>query len=325
MNPPQVVVVGSFVQDLTFLCTEFPRPGETIIGKFISGPGGKGSNQAVAAARAGGRVAFIGAVGPDAFAQDARRFHEAQGIDCRMVEKADCPTGTAGILVNTHGQNEIVVALGANGALASADIDAHADVIRGAAVMVSQLETDLGAAAYAMQLARANGAVVILNPAPMRPDFDAALLADVSILIPNETEFVALVNLLPQTQASLAGTPLSEEALAALEGDDLHTLCRRLNVETIIVTLGARGCFISRAAGHFLVPAMRGIRAVDTTGAGDAFVGAFAAALAELGSEQMEVAARFANAAAGISVTRAGTAPAMASRAEIDALVTQQE
>ena len=175
-----------------------------------------------------------------------------------------------------------------------------------------------------MQLARANGATVILNPAPMRSDFDAALLADVSILIPNETEFTALANLLPQTQGALTGTPLNENDLATLSDQDLHVLCRRFGVETLIVTLGARGCFISRPDGHSFVPAMRGIRAVDTTGAGDAFVGAFAAALAELGADKIESAARFANAAAGISVTRPGTAPAMPMRAEIDALLKQQ-
>ncbi len=151
---PRVVVVGSFVQDLTFNCAEFPQPGETIIGAFITGPGGKGSNQAVAAARAGGRVTFIGAVGADAFARSARGFHQAEGIDCRMIEKPATPTGTAGILVNSRGQNEIVVALGANGVLSTADVDAQADAIESAAVLVSQLEANLGAAAHAMRLAK---------------------------------------------------------------------------------------------------------------------------------------------------------------------------
>ncbi len=324
MNFPQVLVVGSFVQDLTFLCTEFPRPGETIIGQFITGPGGKGSNQAVAAARAGGRVAYIGAVGTDAFGAGARVFQQAEGIDCRLAEKSEWPTGTAGILVNSHGQNEIVVALGANGELASADIDTNADVVRSAAVMVTQLEANLGATAYAMQLACANGAIVILNPAPMRSDFDAALLNDVGILIPNETEFTALVNLLPQTQGALGSTPFTEHDLASMNEEDLHALCRRFRVRTMIVTLGVRGCFLSTPDGYHLVPAIRGIRAVDTTGAGDAFVGAFATALAGFGPDKIQDAARFANAAAGISVTRAGTAPAMPLRSDIDALLKQQ-
>src|SRR3954452_4931685 len=146
MPTPSVVVVGSFVQDLTFTCPEFPRPGETIVGQFTTGPGGKGSNQAVAAARAGAHVTFIGAVGKDAFGAGAHTFQLAEGIDCQLAEKKDHPTGAAGILVNSRGQNEIIVALNANGALTPADIDLHVDKIRGARVLVSQLEANLDAA-----------------------------------------------------------------------------------------------------------------------------------------------------------------------------------
>jgi ribokinase len=324
MDSPRVVVVGSFVQDLTFTCTEFPRAGETIIGQFITGPGGKGSNQAVAAARAGGRTSFIGAVGTDAFAEGARALQQAEGIECRMAAKPEWPTGTAGILVNSHGQNEIVVALGANEALAPADIEAHADAIQAASVLVTQLEADLAATAHAIHLARTNGATVILNPAPMRPDFDPALLSEVSILIPNETEFTTLVNLLPGTKPGANDAPFSEHDLASMSLEALHALCRRFGIETLIVTLGVRGCFLSSPQGYRLLPAARGIRAIDTTGAGDAFVGAFATALAEFGSGQLEAAARFANAAAGLSVTRPGTAPAMPRRAEIDSLLKEQ-
>ncbi len=166
---------------------------------------------------------------------------------------------------------------------------------------------------------------MILNPAPMRADFDPALLDDIDILIPNETEFAALVNLLPGTREVAGnGLPFTEGDLAALGEGDLHNLCRRFGVGTLIVTLGSRGCFISRPEGHCLVAAMKGIHAVDTTGAGDAFVGAFATALAELGIDRVEEAARFANAAAGISVTRPGTAPAMPSRGEIEGLLASQ-
>ncbi len=156
----------------------------------------------------------------------------------------------------------------------------------------------------------------------MRPDFDPALLADVEILAPNETEFCTLVKLLPQTR-NAAGEAFDERKLESLADEDLHTLCRLLGVPTVIVTLGARGCFVSRQEGHALIPAMKGIVAMDTTGAGDAFVGAFAAALAELGSAEIEQAARFANAGAALSVTRAGTAPAMPRRGEIDALLAK--
>ena len=322
MSSPRVTVVGSFVQDLTYHCSEFPRPGETVLGRFVTGPGGKGSNQAVAAARAGGQVAFIGAVGDDAFGAGAGEFQRAEGIDSRLVVKPGQPTGTAAILVDSHGQNEIIVALDANNALTPADIDAHADVFHAPMVMVSQLEANLGAQAHAMRRARAANTTVILNPAPMRPDFDAALLTDVHVLIPNETEFCTLVNLLPQTRL-VVGTGFDEKALESLAADDLHALCRRIGIETVIVTLGARGCFLSCLDEHAMFPAVRGIKAVDTTGAGDAFVGAFAAALAQCGPEEVEWATRFANAGAALSVTRPGTAPAMPTRAEIDVLLAQ--
>ncbi len=322
MTSPGVTVVGSFVQDLTFRCADFPRPGETVVGQFVTGPGGKGSNQAVAAARAGGRVAFVGAVGDDAFGTAAGEFHRTEDIDCRLAVKPGQPTGTAGILVNAHGQNEIIVSLDANNALTPADVEAHADLLRGCAVMVTQLEANLEAAAHAMRLARAAGATVLLNPAPMRPDFDDALLADVGILVPNEAEFCTLVHLLPQTSAGV-GADFDARALETLADGDLHALCRRVGVATVIVTLGARGCFVSGESGHTFIPAVPGIRAVDTTGAGDAFVGALAAALAERGPRGIERAARFANAGAALSVTRAGTAPAMPRRAEIEELLAR--
>ena len=324
MSPRHVIVVGSFVQDLTFRCAEFPRPGETVLGQFVTGPGGKGSNQAVAAARAGARVTFIGAVGNDAFGIGARAFHEAEGIDCRMTVKPDQPTGTAGILVDAHAQNEIIVSLDANDALTPADIDAHDSHFSGAGhLLVTQLEANLTAGARAMRMARENGMTVILNPAPMRNDFAPTLLADVDILIPNETEFCTLVHLLPQTRPAV-GTDFDERALEQLTGAALHALCRRFGVGTMIVTLGARGCFVSQPDSHGSIPAARGIVAVDTTGAGDAFVGAFAAALAEFGPDEIERAARFANAGAALSVTRPGTAPTMPRREEIETLLRHQ-
>ncbi len=322
MSSPQIIVIGSFVQDLTFRCAEFPKPGETVIGQFVSGPGGKGSNQAVAAARAGGQVAFIGAVGRDAFGAGARAFQENEGIRWLVAEKPDRPTGAAGILVNGLGQNEIIVSLDANEALAPADIDAHADPLRAATVVVTQLEANLAAEAHALGLARAGGATTILNPAPMRADFDPALLENVNILIPNETEFCALIHLLPQTRAT-AALGFDEQKLATLSEDLLHKLCREFGLETVIVTLGARGCLVSRPDTYTLIPATPGIQAIDTTGAGDAFVGAFAAALAEFGPGEIERAARFANAGAGLSVTKPGTAPAMPMRAEIEALLSR--
>jgi ribokinase len=320
MNTVAIIVVGSFVQDLTFHCGEFPRPGETIIGRFATGPGGKGSNQAVAAARAGGRVAFIGAVGEDGFGEGARKFQTAEGITALLSVKTTNPTGAAGILVNSHGQNEIVVSLDANAVLTPADVEAHADTIRSASVLVAQLEANLEATSSALRLGRQSGLITILNPAPMRPDFELGLLVDVDILIPNEIEFATLAAHLP-TVRNVAGDDFTAEKLNALPDEELQQMCRLFGVETIVVTLGSRGCFVSRPEGGTFIPAIKGIKVADTTGAGDAFVGAFATRLAELGREGIVAAARFANAGAAVSVTRAGTAPAMPQRAEIDKLL----
>jgi ribokinase len=302
-----VLVVGSYVQDLTWRCREFPQAGETIIGTFVGGPGGKGSNQAVAAARAGAATCFIGAVGRDTFAADAKKFHGAEGIAARFIEKPMHATGTAGILVNASGQNEIVVALGANAALAPRDVPSA--LVRAARVVVCQHETNLALNAHVFRLARRAGVLAVLNPAPMRPDFDAAILAHTDVLIPNETEFCALVN-------RVSSRVLTEAQLAKLSETELHTLCRTLGVATVIVTLGVRGCLVSREPGHDFIPAHTGIKVVDTTGAGDAFVGGFVAGLVEFGGDQLR-AARLANTVAALSVTKPGTAPSMPTRREI--------
>ncbi|MEO7413688.1 MAG: PfkB family carbohydrate kinase, partial [Opitutaceae bacterium] len=189
---PQVVVVGSFVQDLTWKCTEFPQAGETVIGTFVTGPGGKGSNQAVAAGRAGAATLFIGAVGRDVFAEGAKRFYQAERIGSRFIAMPKHATGTAAILVNEQGQNEIVVALGASAHLQPREIDPA--LIRGAKIVVCQHEANLTINAHVFRVARKAGALTVLNPAPMRADFEPGVLRLVDVLIPNETEFVALVN-----------------------------------------------------------------------------------------------------------------------------------
>jgi len=232
---PAVVVVGSFVQDLTWKCRDFPRPGETTVGTFKTGPGGKGSNQAVACGRAGVDTLFVGAAGDDAFAGQAREFYRTEKIGCKLTLKPAHATGTAAILVSATGQNEIIVALGANDYLKKTDVPAGA--LRHARAVVSQLESNLETAAYVLKTARKAGATTVLNPAPMRPDFPSGLLKHTDILIPNETEFTALMNLLPQTGCS----GFTEDMLKAMPEDRLHSLCRSLGVPTEIVTLGARG------------------------------------------------------------------------------------
>ena len=301
---PQVVVVGSFVQDLTWKCAEFPRAGETVIGTFVTGPGGKGSNQAVAAGRAGAATLFIGAVGRDVFADAAKRFYRAEGIGARFIEKPKHATGTAAILVNQHGQNEIIVALGASAYLQPRDVDAA--LVRGAKLVVCQHEANLPVNTHVFRLARKSGVTTVLNPAPMRADFDPAVLTLVDVLIPNETEFVALVNLLPASQQK----DFTEAALHALSPEELHALCRTVGVPTVIVTLGKRGCFVSQPTGHASIAAHTGIEVVDTTGAGDAFVGGFAAGFVKF-DRDIVAAARHGNTVAALSVTKFGTAPSM--------------
>ena len=314
MSSPPIVVVGSFVQDLFFDTPSFPRPGQTVIGTFRTGPGGKGSNQAVAAARAGGSTAFVGAVGHDAFADGAKEFLTAEGVQHHLTAKPGHATGTAAILVDATGQNQIVVALGANDAIQPGELPAA--LIGGARFVVSQLEISLPAALEALRIGKKGGATTILNTAPMRADFDPAMLDLTDILVPNETEFAALVNMLPR----FGRTDFSDEGLAALAPDALHAMCRRMGPAIVLVTLGARGGFLSLPDRCVTIPAVAGVKVVDTTGAGDAFVGAFAAALVEFDGDA-ERAARFANVAAAISVTRPGTAPAVATRSEIDALL----
>lgn len=311
---PNVVVVGSFVQDLTWKCMEFPRAGETVIGTFVSGPGGKGSNQAVASGRCGVPTAFVGAVGGDVFAAGARAFYESEAIPAIFAEKPAHATGTAAIFVNSRGENEIIVALGASAHLEPGDIDAG--LVQGAQIVVCQHEANLEVNLHVFGLARQAGVATVLNPAPMRADFDPAILKLTDVLIPNESEFVALVNRVPACAAEVkrnksTARRLDERALAALRPAALHRLCRPLGVPTVIITLGQRGCFVSLADGSFvLIPGHSGVEVVDTTGAGDAFVGGFAAGFV-LHRKDIVAAARHGNAVAALSVTKFGTAPSM--------------
>jgi len=307
MNPSPILVVGSFVQDLTFSTARFPSPGETVVGHFLTGPGGKGSNQAVAARRAGAEVVFAGAVGDDAFAHDVRGFYRTEGIEAALAVYPEESTGTAGILFDRTGQNEIVVALGANDRIQPGDVPD--ELIERAGLLVCQLECNLGTVADVLARAGRMGKTRILNPAPLREDLSVEMLDLAEILMPNESEFAAVAALrgidLP------AGVPLAD-----LPPGRLDELCRSVGTGTIIVTLGSAGVHLSTAEGFERIPAVKGIQVVDTTGAGDAFAGAFAAGFQRFGGDLTE-AVRFANRAAAISVTRKGTAPAMPTLAEI--------
>jgi len=294
---PSVVVVGSFVKDLCFRCARFPKAGETVLGSFFTGPGGKGSNQAVAAARAGASTRFVGAVGSDPFGSEAGRFLRSEGIDAKLAPKRGEATGAAAILVDGASQNEIIVAIGASASITPRDVPAA--LIRGARVVICQGEANPRINRHAFRLGRRLGATTILNPAPMGPGFDRGLLSLTDILIPNESEFDELTGLSP-----------------GLNPKRIHAACRSLGVPTVIVTLGRNGCLVSTPAGWTAIAGLR-VRPIDTTGAGDAFVGAFAAGLVRHDGDLL-AAARQGNAAAALSVTRLGTAPAMPLRREID-------
>lgn len=298
------------MQDLTFACADFPRGGQTIMARLASGQGGKGSNQAIACGRAGVRTLFVGAMGRDGFAGQVAAFYRREKIGCRLALKRNQATGTAVILINREGQNQIVIEPGANARLAPADISRP--MLTGAKVVVTQLESNLATTAHVLRIARAAGVTTLLNPAPMRSDFNPKLLRHVDILIPNESEFIALVRGLP----GIRRRNFNEQTLHAMSWDALHALCRKFGVPTLIVTLGSRGCFISEKGGHLFIPAYRGVRVVDTTGAGDAFCGGFAAGLVRYGGRIAE-AARLGTAVAALSITKPGAAYAMPTQLEL--------
>ncbi|WP_147652221.1 ribokinase [Vulcaniibacterium gelatinicum] len=319
MSQASVTVVGSFNVDHVWRCARLPRPGETLGGRYLSGPGGKGFNQAMASARAGAATRFVCALGEDAGGQLARALAAAEGIELHETRSSE-PTGTAGIFVDAQGRNSIVIGPGANAALTPADIEAEREALVHAAVVLAQLETPLPAVEHALRLAGAAGACTLLNPAPADVALPQALLALVRIATPNETEFCAWA----QRQTGSAPDP---DALAALADAALHALCRRLLPQgTVVVTLGAAGCFVSHAdhARHgdalpcYRVPAAPA-QAVDTTGAGDAFNGALAASLALEPQAPFAQHVRFASRYAALSVERHGAALAMPRRAEVDA------
>ena len=290
-----ITILGVFVADAAFRTARRPRLGETVLGEsFALGPGGKGSNQAVAAGRLGARVRFVTRLGDDAFADLAERtWHEA-GVEPVVIRDPAAATGAAAILVDTaSGDNAIVICPGAGGALAPADIDAAAAAITGAAVFMTQLEQPVAAAERGLAVARAAGVTTILDPAPAGA-LDDAVLALADVVTPNESEAATL------TGIQVAGVDDARRAADAL-------LAR--GAGRVIVTLGAAGALVHDDGGSVHVPAAHAGPVVDTTGAGDAFNGGLAVALAR--GEPLVAAAEFATRVAAFAVTRPGTAAAM--------------
>jgi ribokinase len=302
-----VAILGIFVADLAFRAGRLPAIGETIVGSgFKMGPGGKGSNQAVAAARSGARVTFISRIGKDEFGASALATWRKEGIVPRVVESAEQPTGAAFIYVNEKtGENAIIVVPGAAAAIAPADVDAAADAIREAAVFVTQLEQPVAAARRGLEIARQAGVITVFNPAPAAP-VDEAIYALCDYVTPNESEATLLT-----------GVPVQSVDDARKAGD----VCLARGVGAALITLGEAGALLHTRKQSTVIPAFATAPVVETAGAGDAFNGGFAAAIAR-GAAAQE-AARFGCAVAGISVTRAGTAPSMPSLAEVTALLAR--
>ncbi|MGN6549720.1 MAG: ribokinase [Pararhizobium sp.] len=303
-----IVILGVFVADTAYRASRQPKLGETILGNdFKLGPGGKGSNQAVAAARLGGDVSFITRLGKDAFAELAERTWREAGVKPVVTQDPESYTGAAYIFIEeATGNNAIIISPGAAGRISVADVEAQAELIGAAGVFVTQLEQPLPAALRALEIARKAGVTTILNPAPAA-ELEPGIFALCDYATPNESEAEALTGL-PVTSP--------DEARAAAD----RLLAK--GVGTAIVTLGEAGALFHTKDRSELVPAVKAGPVVETTGAGDAFNGGFAFALSR-GNDPLE-AVRFGCAVAGISVTRPGTAPSMPHLSEVEALLAKR-
>ena len=303
---PRIVVVGSSNTDMIIRLDHIPRPGETILGgEFLTAAGGKGANQAVGAARAGGAVTFVARVGRDVLGDQAIRGFVEDGINVEwVIRDPEFPSGVALIFVARDGENSIAVASGANGALSPADVRKAHVAIRNASVLLMQLETPLDTVSAAARLVQRKGLQIVLNPAPAR-DLPDRLLKQVSLLTPNESE-----------AEMLSGIKVRDAREAVRAARKL----RQRGVKHVVLTLGARGAFVCGPEGEALVPGFK-VKAVDTTAAGDIFNGALAVGLGE-GKPLLE-AVRFANAAAAVSVTRLGAQPSAPERREIEAVLAK--
>jgi ribokinase len=296
---PKICVVGGTNIDLIARVPRLPVLGETLVGRsFHLGYGGKGANQAVAAARLGAQVTVVTKVGGDVFGEGAVRNYQAEGIETAYIlVDRERFSGVAPILVDDSAQNVIVVVPGANQALGPEDVQRASSAIRGAATVVGQLEVPLETTLEAFRIAKTSGVRTILNPAPAAPLPDA-LLALTDVCVPNEPE-----------AAQLSGRPVTEPAEAA------RWLLGR-GPRAVIVTLGAAGALVLDDGGATRIPPVP-VDAVDPTGAGDAFIGSLAVFLAE--DLSLRTAARWANALAALSVTRIGAQESLPRRAEADA------
>ncbi len=301
MNAPAVCVVGSINLDMNAYVHRFPRPGETLHGeRFTTGYGGKGANQAVMVARLGGAISMVGRVGDDIFGQDMRRNLAAEGIDGRFVfDSAGVSSGVAVITVDDGGQNNIIVIAGANGLVTPEDVAAAEPAIAGARVLLCQMEVPMAANLAALRLARTSGVTTIFNSAPVSGEVPAEVYQLADIFCPNETEAELLTGIEVHT--------LDDARLAA-------TVILDRGARAALITLGARGCLYVTEDVDEYIPTVE-VNAVDTTGAGDAFVGSLGYFLAA--GVPMRTAIERANAIAAISVQAPGTQASYPRRAQL--------
>ncbi len=303
----KLTVLGSINADHVITVPHFAKPGETLTGYgYHINYGGKGANQAVAAARLGAQVSFIGCIGDDDIGREMKRAFEKDGIDTQtIVSVSDETTGIAMIQVADSGENSIVISAGANAALNESLVEAFSPQIIEADYLLMQLETPLNAIIKAAKLAKQQGTRVVLNPAPAQPLPDE-LLAHVDIITPNETE-----------AELLTGVTVTDEKSAVESARVFHAK----GIPTVLITLGSKGVYVSEQGDGRIIAGFR-VEAKDTTAAGDTFNGALITALLE--HKPMSEAIRFAHAAAAISVTRKGAQPSIPSRAETLAFLAQQ-
>ena len=295
---PRIVVVGSSNTDMVVKTERIPSPGETVIGgEFVIAAGGKGANQAVAAARLGAEVTLVARVGTDLFGDQSLENFKREGINTDFIARdSGAPSGVALIFVDNRGENSIVVAPGSNGHLSPEDVDKAADEIRNADALVMQLESPMETVSHAARIAHEAGVRVVLTPAPARM-VPKETLAQVDVLIPNEYEAAQLA------------------AIESRDDDELGHALLDAGVKSVIITLGSKGALLVDASGTRRFAAKK-VEAVDTTAAGDSFTGALACALGE-GRDKAD-AISFAIAAAAISVTRMGAQPSLPTRREVE-------
>jgi ribokinase len=305
---PRVLIVGSVNMDLVVRCGRMPAPGETVLGEgFVTSPGGKGANQAVAAARLGAQCRLLGRVGADPFGQTLLKNLRSEGIDCEHVQPTPgASTGVAMIVVDSRGENSIVVASGANYLMTPDDVVAHADAFARVDVVTLQLELPLPTVAAAIELARRNGCLVVLDPAPA-PEQMPSALCEVDVITPNVGEAEMITG-------SRTGEERADKNIA------LDLIAR--GAKAAVLKLGSRGSMVVTADGHMSrVPAYE-VDIVDTTAAGDAFTAALAVAVAT--GRSLREAAKFANAAGALACTRLGAQSAMPTAAEVGMLMQDQ-